>query len=170
MPVSSVWIVTAQCPSVQRSFVLLCCSLSAPASTSFFFDLFFFFCSCCMSAPAVELFSSIAVAAPLLLFCLLVRSAAWLFFLRLATSMSAITLSVRLFSFMLLCIWLVGELFLCLRSCLTVFYVAPLLLLCLWSCLSISLISFVSLIWCSLSFAYVDLFDCFPAPLCLWTC
>ena len=144
---------------------------SASTGLSDFFYLFFFFCCCCcMSAPAVELFSSIAVAAPLLLFCLLVRSAAWLFFLRLATSMSAITLSVRLFSFMLLCIWLVGELFLCLRSCLTVFYVAPLLLLCLWSCLSISLISFVSLIWCSLSFAYVDLFDCFPAPLCLWTC
>ena len=121
-----------------RSFVLLCCSLSAPASTIFVFYLFF--CSCCMSAPAVELFSSVAAAA-FLYSCPLSRLTIFS-----ATSMSAITLSVRLFSFMLLCIWLVGELFLCLRSCLTVSYVAPLFLLCPWSCLNISLICFVSLI------------------------
>ena len=41
-------------PFSPRSFVLLCCSLSAPASTIFFFYLFF--CCCCMSAPAVDLF------------------------------------------------------------------------------------------------------------------
>ena len=81
-----------------------------------------------MSAAAVELFSS--VAASLLLFCLLVRSAAWLFFLLLATTMSAITLSVRL-CFPLCCsvfgLWVSSS------SVCKAVWLFPMLLLCSYS-------------------------------------